>query len=252
MALDPDGMYIGWSEDTPPWVGRFLVWLVPSVLLAGLLLAALIAAAQQTFGPGRFEYGVTRVFEGEVQAWPVPSLLVDRPGRAPVGQRRSAWILVDQGKHGAGPRVAPLDGRRVQLRGALVYRGDQTLVVLSSDPLVDVGPGAAPPAVQAMGSGFFDGEIVDSKCFLGVMNPGNLKPHRACATRCISGGIPPMFLVRQPDGASRQLLLVGPQGEAINQQVLEYVAEPIRVPGDLQRVGSQWVLRVDPRNIRRL
>ena len=28
-------------------------------------------------------------------------------------------------------------------------------------------------------------------CFLGVMKPGRSKPHRACAVRCISGGIPP-------------------------------------------------------------
>jgi len=40
------------------------------------------------------------------------------------------------------------------------------------------------------------GEIVDSKC-LGVMTPGQLTTHRACAIRCISGGIPPVLHVRQ-------------------------------------------------------
>ena len=37
------------------------------------------------------------------------------------------------------------------------------------------------------------GEIVDSKRYLGVMNPGNGKVHRDCAVRCLSGGIPPIF-----------------------------------------------------------
>jgi len=40
--------------------------------------------------------------------------------------------------------------------------------------------------------GEFDlvGEIVDSKCYFGNMNPGNGKVHRDCAVRCMSGGIP--------------------------------------------------------------
>ena len=49
---------------------------------------------------------------------------------------------------------------------------------------------------ESLGKQTFVGEIVDSKCFLGVMNPGRLTPHRACAIRCISGGVPPVLLVR--------------------------------------------------------
>ena len=42
------------------------------------------------------------------------------------------------------------------------------------------------------------GEIVDSKCYLGVMNPGEGTVHRDCAARCLSGGLPPMLVVRSP------------------------------------------------------
>jgi hypothetical protein len=57
----------------------------------------------------------------------------------------------------------------------------------------------------SLGTQTLIGEIVDSKCYLGVMNPGALIPHRACAIRCISGGIPPVLLVRQSDRSAALL-----------------------------------------------
>ena len=91
------------------------------------------------------------------------------------------------------------------------------------------------------------GEIVDSKCYLGVMNPGNGKVHRDCAARCISGGIAPIFV--SMDG-EQQFLLVGPDGDAIAPDTLrEFVAEPITVRGEqLQKEGSR-LLRVDVREL---
>ena len=52
------------------------------------------------------------------------------------------------------------------------------------------------------------GEIVDIKCYLGVMKPAHGKPHRSCAARCISGGIPPVLMVKDRDGDTNYLLLV--------------------------------------------
>src|SRR6266513_1903853 len=78
------------------------------------------------------------------------------------------------------------------------------------------------------------GEIVDSKCYLGVMNPGQLTTHRACAIRCISGGIPPVLLVRQKDGPAIYLLLVSADGKPVNRQVLNMVAEPVEITGDVE------------------
>jgi hypothetical protein len=93
---------------------------------------------------------------------------------------------------------------------------------------------------------------VDSKCFLGVMNPGNLTPHRACAIRCISGGIPPVLLVRQADGPALYFLLVGARDEPVNRQVLDIVAEPVQISGSVSRQGDLLILRADPATYRRL
>jgi hypothetical protein len=87
------------------------------------------------------------------------------------------------------------------------------------------------------------GEIVDSKCYFGVMNPGNGKVHRACAVRCISGGIPPAFAAKDASGAIRTLLLSGVD----SREILDLVAEPVTVRGRLQRSEGDLILTIDRR-----
>ena len=96
------------------------------------------------------------------------------------------------------------------------------------------------------------GEIVDSKCYLGVMNPGNGKVHRDCAVRCISGGAPPAFVALDAEGDSRVLLLVGSDGRQLNREVLSFVAEPIEVSGELLRSGANFILKAEPSRFRRV
>jgi hypothetical protein len=91
------------------------------------------------------------------------------------------------------------------------------------------------------------GEIVDSKCYFGVMNPGRGKVHRDCAVRCISGGVPPALLVKHQDGNLRTILLTGSDGQPLGQEVLEYVAEPLAVTGRLAVINSELVLKTEPR-----
>jgi len=108
------------------------------------------------------------------------------------------------------------------------------------------------PQTISLGKQTLVGEIVDSKCFLGVMNPGQLTPHRACAIRCISGGVPPVLLVRQKDGPAAYLLLVSTDGKPVNKAVLNLVAEPVEITGEVQRQGELLILRADPSTYRRV
>ena len=122
--------------------------------------------------------------------------------------------------------------------------------------MIEIEPGSISllnslPAPQVptidLGAVTVTGEIVDSKCYLGVMNPGNGKVHRDCAARCISGGIPPIFV--SLDG-EHQFLLVGPDGNAIAANALrEFVAEPITLTGEALGRGESRLLRVDLREL---
>src|SRR6266511_5317835 len=103
-----------------------------------------------------------------------------------------------------------------------------------------------PITSESLGEHTLVGEIVDSKCYLGVMNPGALTPHRACAIRCISGGIPPVLLVRRSNGPALYFLLVSREGQPVNKEVLNLGAEPVEITGEVEREGNLLILRADP------
>ncbi len=249
-----EAFYIGWQGKAAPGLARFVRGRVIAVLLISLGLASVIAATQAPFGASRFEFGVERSFEGQVELSPYPMLIVDRPGaeRTQVAPT-SRWLLTVFGKRGADSAVGHLAGHRVRLTGTLIDRDGVTMVELLPESLVDLGEAVlADPTPLTTTAATLRGEIVDSKCYLGVMKPGNLKVHRACATRCISGGVPPVLMVRRPDGTARYVLLVDADGGAVNDRILHMVAEPVEISGTLSRLGDLEVLRADPMSYRRL
>jgi hypothetical protein len=46
-------------------------------------------------------------------------------------------------------------------------------------------------------------------------------------------------------------LLVSAEGKPVNKDVLDMVAEPVEITGDVERQGDLLVLRADPRSYRR-
>ena len=89
------------------------------------------------------------------------------------------------------------------------------------------------------------GEIVDSKCYFGVMNPGFGKPHRSCAIRCVSGGIPPVVWTESKSGATDYYIVLGKEGKAINQEVLPYVADQSCIKGLMYQYFDWKVIYAD-------
>ena len=243
-----DEFYTGYLEEAPDGVASFVRRVVLGLFALTLGLAALLAASQGPFDPGTFEFGNPRTFEGVLELTPHPVLRVTpEEGGAP-----ETHYLVAFGKKGAGEAVADLAGRQVRLEGTLIYREDQAMIELVDGTVEALEEGAPSPAEVPLGEYTLRGEIVDSKCYLGVMKPGHGKPHRACASLCIRGGIPPVFVVRGPDGPAAHLMLVGPDGEALGNELLEWVAEPLEVTGEVSRSGDLFTLRADPADFRRL
>lgn len=251
---DRDEFYVGYLPRAPRGIAARVRGVVIVLLLLAPLLALALAGSQQPFSPGVFEFGVEREFEGWISVQPYPMLLVPRPGEADGQPAWSPYYLVDEVKFGALRHVAGLDGRRVALRGSLIYRDGQTMIQVATGSVrpLDEARAALWPRREAPQSRTLVGRIVDSKCFLGVMKPGDLKPHRSCASLCIRGGIPPVFVVRDGRGRATYYLLVSPDGAAVNAQVLDYVAEPVEITGSVSRWGDLLVLQADPSTIRRL
>jgi len=205
--------------------------------------ALTLVFAQHPFARSVFEYQQYRDFTGIVERNPYPTLLVARPG----SHDYSRYLLVAEGKHGADSEVADFTGREVSLRGSLIYRDGRTMIEVVSGSLRAEDAAHASIPVVNLGSATVRGEIVDSKCYLGVMNPGRSKVHRDCAVRCISGGIPPALATT--DGL---YLLAGRDGRQLNRAVLSLVGETVEVSCTVERSGETLTLKADPANYRRV
>ena len=234
---EPD-FYVGYSPRAPRSLGRLMrIAAVVGVVLA-IVLAVALSANQEEFAPSHFEFGVYRTYVGVIISDPLP-MLVDGP---------RAYLLAGPGKHGISDLVRPMQGRRVEIRGSLAENGSDALIEV--DPShIRTGEVAPVPLRVALGPVSLTGEIVDSKCHFGVMNPGRGKVHRDCAVRCISGGIPPALVVRNLNGQTTIVLLAGPD---LPRQVLPMVAEPVKVSGQLYRIGNKTLLDTDVTAITRV
>jgi hypothetical protein len=239
--------YVGYQPAAAPSIRRFIRRTLIVLGGASLAVAIVLIRAQGPFAASHFEYGVYRDYEGELVEWPYPALIANE----------THYLLVGLGKFGVTEEMRGHDGANVRLRGALISRGPDQMLEIDPQSVRFVSKEASSERhipqrhMLDLGTVTLTGEIVDTKCHLGVMNPGEGKVHRDCAVRCISGGAPPGFLVRDNTGETRLLLLVGGDGRALGREVLDYVAEPIRISGRLKRSGSSLILLAEPRDFRR-
>jgi hypothetical protein len=223
----------------PAGLRKHLSRIVTAIAMVVCASAVLLVYGQNPFAASKFEYQQVEDFQGLLLAQPYPAVAI--PGQG------LPWLLVGPGKHGITEAVRPLEGRQVRLKGQRIFRdgGDHMIEVLPGS-LSPVGTGAESQTEMDLGEVQLTGEIVDSKCFFGVMNPGNGKVHRDCAVRCISGGIPPAFLVRDATGQSKTLLLAGVDNRELHREVLDYVAERVVIRGRLVRSAGRLILRAEP------
>ena len=225
--------YVGYVPRAPRAIARAMKTISIALLVLAVALALILVVAQEPFADSRFEWGQYREFAGVVRFAPVPMLIGPQP-----------YLLVGAGKHGVDRAIVELDGRSIRLRGALIQRGDQRAIEVLPKT-IEPGPAAGPRnAAIVLGPAELTGEIVDCKCHLGVMNPGSGKAHRDCAVRCLSGGIPPGFLVRDRDGSARMLLLARQNGQPLVPRILSRVAEPVRLTGILESIDGVLIFRI--------
>ena len=239
-----DEFYVGYGK-IPKGFRNFLLAFVPPIVIGFLAFAIVLPAIFNQFNPGGF---AGSEMEGWLVAEPVPHIAVLRPGNtSSEGGAYSRYLLSDFIKFGPRPNVLAQAGKWVQLKGGAVFRNGMVLVnTRSAEPIEQ------PPNLPALSTGdrigevSLDGEILDSKCYLGVMKPGSSKTHRGCAIRCISGGIPPIFKARNLEGDPAYFVLVDAEGKMANERILPWVADPVRIRGEVVRYDDLFVLEADP------
>lgn len=251
--------YIGWQASAPPATARAVRSFVIGLCLFVPLLAAAIVFYQNGFSNGVFEYGKTTELKGVFTRKPFPFLRVAN-GTDPSGNTVFQKILlVGTGKFGfVIDSINVKDGAFVNVSGFLIYNDGKTAMQVKSMAPISAestpGGDAAPNRGSTITASAItlQGEITDPKCLLGVMNPGQGKPHRDCAVRCISGGLPPLLKVANADGDTEYYLLADPDGNPVNNRILDFVGDAVALCGRLEQQSDWWVLYADPNTIKRI
>lgn len=244
--------FIGWAP-APSVDRRFILGLAPLAALGAGGGAFALARTMGDPGAGEWRTGETRSVAGVLAAAPYPALYV-ADASSPSGVR--TVLIVAEGKCTAALKLAGEAGRSVVASGHLIRRGARQMleVPLALDRWIEDAPAQAVrrPEPQSLGRARLGGQIMDSKCFFGVMRPGRGKSHKACASLCIRGGIPPSFWVRRKDGKEAVLLMTDAAGKAHGEAILPFVADPVEAEGELVRVGDLVEFRADASAYRRV
>lgn len=234
--------FIGWQSKMAPALARFVRGAV--IPLAAFVPAVVGAVVwfQHPVDRGRFEFGIEKQFEGVLYERPIPRLRLTTADGKQVDH-----VLVGSGKFGPPAVIADAHGKRVRFSGSLIVREPLHMIELNRPDTFtildrDAKP-SAEPSTSPLGEGRFVGELVDTKCYSGVMRPATGKVHRACAIRCLSGGVPPGLLVHDRNGDGVVFLLAGPGDEPLRYGV-QLAGTLIEVNGSLELNGGTPVLRV--------
>lgn len=232
-----DEFYVGYEDAVPPRLGARVRQACVAALVVALTAAGAALLSHRRLDASRFDFGRPGEVRGTLTRAPYPSVRT--------GTER-LW-LVGQGKHGADAAVADVPDGTVTLQGTRIQRGSHAMVeVVAGSVRAADGAPAPPPEPPSTGTEVtLTGEIVDSKCFLGVMNPGEAVVHRDCARMCLRGGVPPMLLVRGGMGEEALVLLVSGAGGPTGPALAAIAGVPVEVSGRLRRDGDMLVLSAD-------
>jgi nitrite reductase/ring-hydroxylating ferredoxin subunit len=249
----PEPFYIGWQPSADKIFSRFAKKV--SFIAAGMLLlfCCIIAFNQQHIAPSQFIEAGKKEYSGQLILQPFPALRTvvkkDIYGNPVV----KTYPLINAWKCGADSLLKKIAGSPtavvdVTLKGDILTRDSVEEIVLNY--------GAASIRVTNQASALdklkitggkdtvLSGEIIDPKCYFGAMNPGEGKPHRSCAIRCIEGGIMPMITWKGSDGKMNYAVLLGENGQSLNTLIAYAVAEPVRLTGKLFTLDNWNLLQV--------
>src|SRR5688572_29532610 len=199
---DTDEFYVGYLPKAPKKIGSALRKVIFILIIAMIGVATVTALKQKKFSASNIEYGIYTEVEGHIFDKPVPHLIIPLGKDFHQNPLNQIVLLVGFGKMGAEKNLQDIMhtktismGSKVRLSGSLIYGDGKALLQVDEGSNLKhlEGPplNISNPLHKEEIS--LSGEIVDPKCYFGVMKPGEGKTHRSCAIRCITGGIPPVF-----------------------------------------------------------
>jgi hypothetical protein len=234
---DQGDFFVGYLK-TPLRLVRFVALVTIALLIGADALALLLYRAQERRQSGDWEMAGEVSYEGVLIGKPYPVLLVPAGG----GNAAYAVLPVSDGKMGAPEALAALDGKSVRLAGYPLIRDGLTVLQLAEPARALAAPQALPAPVP-MGRHTLTGEIVDSKCYLGAMIPGEGKVHQSCAALCLLGDIPALFVTRE-GGRLQYRLLADAAGAGMPALASTHAGQPLTLTGEVTRLPGIEIFAV--------
>lgn len=245
--------YIGYIPKAPKGIARFSMAFVLILFLIASGAAYFLSFSHRTINNGVYEYGELTEITGKLHLDPIPYIRIKE------GNIGKNIMLIDYGKFGARTSVekireavgGDLSQLDVTLSGTLIYQDGMTLMELtaSENSLVAHSPSISELFIRPLINTTLKGEIVDPKCYFGSMKPGQSKAHRSCASLCIAGGIPPVLVVPTAQNTAEYYILKGTDGQDINQEILDKVAQSVTIKGQKNQLHEWNILFINPEDI---
>ncbi len=224
------------------------------VMLLIIASALLFSFSQKPFKNSTFELTSVTKITGIFHENPYPMLRVE------VAKNTFKNILLlGFGKSSANPfleklqhEVKNLNGKTLSIEGNLIYYNGKTLIQITDDEKVTLVSNTEVkiPSKETISEMTLQGEIIDPKCYFGVMKPGKGKIHRSCAVRCISGGIPPVLATTDNNNISQYYLLTDLEGNLINEAILPFIGKPSEITGIVERMDDWFLMKINVNDIK--
>lgn len=255
---EPDEFFVGYLPEAPKKTASILRKTIPILGISVMAISLILVFNQREFSSAEFEYGTYTTVEGYIFKGPVPHIKIPENGHSPETPAYRTILLVGFGKMGAAKtletyqsKIGELNGKFVKLSGQLIHGHGKTLIQIEEDKLpesVRDVPLISNSSLTQQQDITLVGEIVDPKCYFGVMKPGEGKPHMSCAIRCISGGIPPVFYSAQ---VSDYYLLLDENLQPVNQHVLGMVGYEVSLSGRMVQFDDWKILQIKKEDLKK-
>lgn len=246
-ADNEDEFFIGYKV-IPEKLKRFYSPILVLLLAVTAFIGYSVASHQLPSGQGMWNSTEKVTLKGILSVDPYP--ILHRSIKDNTNGTQSI-MLVMTGKHAANNVSAKFSGNHVEVTGSPISRGGWHMLEIEAQAdikLIDQPATGLPDekvlAVKVLGSVSLRGEIVDSKCFLGVMKPGSGPVHKACAEMCMLGGIPPMLVVRDKQNRKFGYLLTSSDRSSAALLLAGLAAEPVEIRGELQQQGDMLYIQL--------
>lgn len=249
-----DEFYVSYIDSslgtkTKRTIKRFALAAVVFIAMSALIFSF----TQKPFKNSTFELSNATKITGTFHKNPYPMLRVE------VAKNTFKNILLlGFGKSSANPfleklqkEVKDLNGKTLSIEGNLIYYNGKTLIQITDDEkvILENNKKSKTPAKGIISQMTLEGEIIDPKCYFGVMKPGKGKIHRSCAVRCISGGIPPILATTDKNNMSQYFLLTDLKGNPINNDILPYIGKPSKIKGVVEKMEDWYLMKINVADI---